>query len=430
MYQKLALLLGCVCLTACGASRATKENVAYAPAQEPAQAAEESVSISPPDEQEWRDSAEIGGSLAPPASSDFLVKPARLTETSGSVSATALRETAKPTQPPAQSDAPTETEPSRDPAEPQRLTPMVVYNGYLKLRVPRLLESVDQILKLTEQHAGYVESLTHKVVVVRIPARDFDAVLASFAALGDVLNRRISAHDVSAQFSDLSARLTIAELARQRLLILLEKVVDVDQRLAIMREIKRLTEQIESISSRLSTLRNLVDFFTITIELQPIMEDTDSDPSNAVLRSPFMWIRDLQAHATTLFEGNDDFALALPTEFVLFDESDEYRAQAADTSVIRADAIDNEPRGTSQFWLDAVIFEMVARGEVIQAQDTSGRMAYGVFRSQDIKPRYYLVALYAAGDDLYVLEAFFPNQAAFAAHGDNVIKSLATFEVK
>jgi hypothetical protein len=250
--------------------------------------------------------------------------------------------------------------------------------------------------------------------------------MRAFGDVGEILDRRVKALDVTAQFTDLGARLAVAKEARDRLLKLLKDMADVEERLRILQEVKRLSEQIESIESTLETLQNLVDFFTITIELEPVLDESAVE----VHRSPFPWVRDLVAHMPSITEGRDEISIDLPKGFVLFDKDDVYRAQAADTTTIRAGLVDNEPRGDSGFWSDAVRHEMEGRDEETVAEGTAGKLAYRVYRSRDVKPRYYLVGVHARGEDLYVVEVFYPSEESYKAFGPDVLKSLATFEVK
>lgn len=304
--------------------------------------------------------------------------------------------------------------------------PLVVYLGYLKLRVKRLLEAVDAITRSTEEAGGYIESLGARVVIVRIPATDFEEAMETFAALGDVLDRRVKALDVTAQFTDLRARLAVAKEARERLLKLLDQVKDVQERLRILQEVKRLTEQIESIESTLSTLQNLVDFFTITIELEPIL----SAGAAIEHRSPFGWVRALVAHDGTIQEGKGAVALTLPKDFVQFTDDDAWRAQAADTTTLRIGRVPNEPRGDAEFWADAVLHEMDGRDEELVEDGTAGLVTYRVFRNKDVQPRTYLVGVHVRGDDLWVVEAFYPTEDAFQRHHRAVTEALGTFHVK
>jgi|GEM_PF-3740473 len=299
----------------------------------------------------------------------------------------------------------------------------VVYLGYLKLRVKRRLPAIDAITKLTEDAGGYIQSLQRRVVILRIPADDFDEVMKRFAGVGEVLQRQVKALDVSRQFTDLGARLNVFIRSRERLLKLLQTIKDVEERLRIVQEVKRLSERIESIESTLATLRNLVSYYTITIELKPVV----AQRRRVVHRSPFVWVRRLQAHRTTIRKGNDHVKMTMPRGFVLFDEDDDWRAQAADTSILRAGKIANEPRGTAAFWMDAVAHELDGRDEAKQASGTSGGLHWAIFKNKDVRPRYWLVGVLEQGDELLVLEGFFPDEKAFKAHRDAVLKALPTF---
>jgi hypothetical protein len=302
---------------------------------------------------------------------------------------------------------------------------LIVYTGFLHLRVRRVLDTVDAITKETEQRGGYIESLSSEAIVVRVPSKDFDGVMAIFSGLGEVLDRNIKAQDVTEKFTDLGARLNVAKEARARLLALLATEKDVKERLTIVAEVKRLTEQIEGIESTLATLQNLVDFFTITIRLTPLLENSRT----ATYESPFAWIRALSPYETTLPDGKfDDFTLTPPKGFVLFDEDDEFHARSADTSVLRCAKIENEPLADNTFWGNAVQHEMAGRGEKLVESGKSGRMAFQVFVNDDIKPRYYLVAVATNEDDLFVAEIFFPNAEAFKLHRADAISALTSFQ--
>ena len=330
---------------------------------------------------------------------------------------------------PPSSRPPPPPKPRTEPREPKTealAKPLVVYLGYLKLRVKRLLEAVDAITAKVEALQGYIESLTQTVVVVRVPAGDFEAAMAAFAELGTVLARRVKALDVTEKFTDLRGRLVVARDTRDRLLALLEEVTDTKERLRILQEVKRLTEQIESIEARLRTLKNLVDYYTITLELESVVASTRA----VVHRSPFPWVRGLQAHLQTLGAGAGAVRLPVPDGFVFFDQADAWRAQAADTTVLRAGRVDNEPRGTSAWWSDAVRHEMVGRDEEEVEEGTAGGMAWRVFRNKDVQPRSWLVGVQAQGAHVFVVEAFFPNQAAFDRHRDAVVEGLQSFRVK
>ena len=310
-----------------------------------------------------------------------------------------------------------------DAAAPEQ--PMVIYQGYLKLRVRRVLEAVETITKLTDAAQGSIDSQSASVIIVRIPASDFEKVMNTFAGVGELLDRQIRALDVTEQFTDLQSRLDVARQTRERLLVLLAQVNDVEERLRIIQEVKRLTELIESVESTLATLENLVAYYTITIELVPILDEG----RQVAHVSPFPWIRWLTAHEATLSGGKDTFAVALPRGFVQFTQDESFRAQAADTTTLRAASIPNEPAGDAAFWIAAIEHEMDGRDEELVASDGAGILALRVFRNKDVQPRYYQLGVATEGDRLFVVEAFYPSEEAWHAHGGEVTAALASFRV-
>ncbi|MCP4676807.1 MAG: DUF4349 domain-containing protein [Deltaproteobacteria bacterium] len=422
MSKSIAILICLVFVTGCGGASYRESSYAEAPQAPPAEQAYGSVTaaetvmrrdeVYADDMGEFEDVERVEGAFAPPTSGagvKYKTKSTSSSPGSGDKHSAQKQVAGRGSEKP------------NDPA-----TPMVVYTGFLRLRVKRLLAAVDEVTKITEDRGGYIESLTKRVIVVRVPALDFDEVIAAFALIGELLERRIQALDVTERFTDLGARLAVAKDARERLLKLLEKVEDVEERLRILQEIKRLSEKIESIESTLATLKNLVDYFTITIELQPVLEESGAETH----RSPFQWVRGLTAHRTTIFDGADELNMKLPSDFVLFDEEDEYRAQAADTTVIRGGVVDNEPMGNNAYWSNAVHHEMEGRAEKLVEDGDSGPMTYRLYRSEDVQPRYYLVAIHTHEEDIYVVEVFYPSEDAYKAHHDAIKKTLATLRVK
>ncbi|MBM4343048.1 MAG: DUF4349 domain-containing protein [Deltaproteobacteria bacterium] len=325
-------------------------------------ASEADARPSPPPRPAGRPSPSPPRDYAPATPARDYAKKAYSSGPSGGQMAKSGRSYADP-QPQAQSARPGEVKGAKEVSQP-----MVVYFGYLRLRVRRQIESFDAITKLAQAAGGYVQSLSGQTIVVRVPATDFDAAMARFAAVGEMLDRRIKAVDVARQFTDTESRLQVAVQARARLLQLLERVKNTDERLQILQEIKRLTEMIETAEGTLATLRNLANFFTITIDVEPVV----ADGGHIVHRSPFGWIQALTAHLVTLVEGKKAVKMTMPKGFVHFDQDDVFRAQAADTSLLRVGRVKNEPRGDAAFWSQAVQHEMEGRDEELVDKRTVG----------------------------------------------------------
>jgi len=378
-----------VCLAACGASAPSMTS--YAPERETVATTAAPPGAPQDDHPSEADDLSLESSFGPPAPSG--AEPAPI---------------AKPSSGPVAA-----------PAE----QPVIVYSGYLRLRVKRLLEAIDAITTQAEKLGGYVESMTQDVVIVRVPVSTFEAALAHFEGLGTVLQREVKSLDVTARFTDTTARLAVAREARARLLAVLQATEDVQQRLRILEEVKRLSEQIETMESMLGTLRKLADLSTITLALSPVVAQS----AGVQHSSPFGWVRALLPHHATLPEGKSRIAFAVPRGFVLFEEDKSWRAQAADTSTLRAGVVQNEPRGDAAFWLAAIDHELVGRDEEPVIDGISGGLHWRIYRSRDALPRYYLIGVLVQEAEILVLEGFLPEPVAYDRHREAIVSALGGF---
>ena len=102
--------------------------------------------------------------------------------------------------------------------------------------------------------------------------------------LGEVANKVIETYDVSDTLRDQETRLRLAERSRERLYQLLERSSDVKERLAILHEIKRLTEEIEQVRLSLELLKNQIALSRITVELIP--RQPEGEPRRAGIPFP------------------------------------------------------------------------------------------------------------------------------------------------
>ncbi len=113
-----------------------------------------------------------------------------------------------------------------------------------------------------------------------------------------------------------------------------------------------------------------------------------------------------------------------------FDDDDSWRALAADTTILRVGRVENEPRGTSEWWSSALSHELVGRDETALEDGRAGSLSWAIYRNKDIQPRSWLLGVYTHGEDLFVVEAFFPNKDAFDRHREAVVGVLESFRPK
>lgn len=128
--------------------------------------------------------------------------------------------------------------------------------------------AIARFMTEAERVGGYVESRTDGVVAVRVPAERFQAIVAMVPALGRVLSESVRTQDVTSEWIDLDVRIRNAEVARERLLALLERATDMKDILAIEEQLRRVTTEIEQMKGQFKALEAQIAYSRITIDFQ------------------------------------------------------------------------------------------------------------------------------------------------------------------
>lgn len=290
-------------------------------------------------------------------------------------------------------------------AEPERR--LRVYSGYLELVVAEVERVRARIIESVGQMGGYVESTTADAMVVRVPASGFDAAMEGFSTLGEVRARSVESSDVTDSYADLERRMEIAKRTRARLYDLLEKTTDVDERVGILREIRRLTEEIEQLSSARSVLEGRITLSRITVRLVSRIDES----GQAGLPIPFPWIAGLSPLRASTRAAAQPVDFPVAPEYATFESGKRVRLEAADGTRLSLGAVANEPRGDTTFWKDALLFHLAGLYRSLEPVN-AGSLQGAVFLSKDIAPFSYLVAVSVRGEEILVAEAFFPNVQA------------------
>jgi len=298
-------------------------------------------------------------------------------------------------------------EPAVEPADRRR-----VYSGYCRLRVNEAEETKRRIADMAEESGGYVESVAATAVVVRVPAERFEQIFERILGLGDVEDKAIETYDVTEYFRDQETRLEVHRKTRERLYTLLEKTEDVEERLAILREIKRLTEEIERIERTLELLERQIAFSRITVSLIPRLPPGQADRSSI----PFGWIAGLDPLYPRLGAPTRPVSLELGEEFAVFEKAAAFRAESAEGTRVRLGATRNSPAGDTEFWRWALAYHLGPYFRKAEELDL-GLVRAVLFTSKDAKPYAYLVGVVAeeGGDilkEIVVVEVFFPDENA------------------
>jgi hypothetical protein len=199
--------------------------------------------------------------------------------TSGSISSeTGLQAPKAPPAPPSgnrNAKQPAEAAPKKEsPAQAKTQasdprSPILIYRADFTMSVYEVKKSLDEIEALARRVSGYLSRREDMSITIRIPASEFQAVVAELEKMGDVLNRNVVSEDVTAEYRDLEVQLMNLQALRNRFEKLLEKAQKVEEALQIERELGRITGEIERIKGRLKLLNDLAQYSTITVRFQP-----------------------------------------------------------------------------------------------------------------------------------------------------------------
>ncbi|MCC6545829.1 DUF4349 domain-containing protein [Candidatus Sumerlaeota bacterium] len=264
-----------------------------------------------------------------------------------------------------------------DPAKPGA-NRKIVYTAHLGLRVPNKRNAAELVRQVVVKRGGFVQNSTLDDITFRVKPDAFDATVAELETLGETITRNVNSNDITEQYTDVELRLETANSSRQRLLALLEKATATKDVIEIERDIRRLTEEIETMKGRLRVLSDQVDLATITVHLEE--KFLDQAPAPRRTSTPYAWMSETGIEQTlatvepeaslrrgSLFCGSKfrlskTDANALPDGFVMLEADREYfMAGTSEDFRLRARyfEIDRKQKAGMDFWRDALQNELV-----------------------------------------------------------------------
>lgn len=290
------------------------------------------------------------------------------------------------------------------PAQPQAR--MVHYNGEVTLRVTRAKETIERASHLAEAAGGYVERMTDTLVTLRIPVAKFREVYAAVLGLGDVVARSLRAQDITEAYAAIELRLDALRASRDRLIALLGKAQSEPEKLSLLQQIRRLTEEVDQLELQLKELAQLAAYSTLTLQLVP-RGAANRGPAAEELEA-FQWILKLDPFRREVAQTGRRLELQAPSGMVELDQDDSWRAESADGAVIWASRRENRPRGSAEFWLAAI------ERRLAPEYGSTQQLAYGGFKllrlvDQSERAYRYLVGVRVVEDELQLVEVYYPG---------------------
>jgi hypothetical protein len=142
---------------------------------------------------------------------------------------------------------------------------LILSKAELTIQTPHQDSLHRQLADRARALEGYVVESTKERTQVRIPAGELEGLLGEMETWGKVSSRTLTGEDQTDSFRDFRQELDNAEVARARLLTLLEETGDVEEKLRIEAEIQRISLEIDRLTSQLAELRHQLKFATVTL---------------------------------------------------------------------------------------------------------------------------------------------------------------------
>lgn len=160
----------------------------------------------------------------------------------------------------------------------------IVQSTSVDLGVNEVARSFQDIIRITETAGGFVASSAFSNqddqqiadLTVRVPADQYQSVLADIRGMGTVDQEGSDANDVTEEYTDLAARLRTLEATEQRYLELLGQATTINDILVVQDRLDGVRAQIEQVQGRTNLLDHLTDLATITVHIRPLAAAVDA----------------------------------------------------------------------------------------------------------------------------------------------------------
>lgn len=184
-------------------------------------------------------------------------------------------------------------------AGPTTRAPVIIYQGDLHMMTDEdaIPKTIDEVIDVAEGLGGHLAGRKDQSVQIKVPSASFREAMTKIEAIGGVVNRSVTADDVSEEFHDLEVRLGNLRSTRTRLQELLGKANGVQDMLTVERELERVALEIDRIEGRLEFLRTRASMSVISVALTPrpkvtpiVVVPPPSPAARAGIDLPIPWV--------------------------------------------------------------------------------------------------------------------------------------------
>ena len=283
--------------------------------------------------------------------------------------------------------------------------------------------ALTNIGKIIKRHDGYIDSVNGRTVILKVPSFNLHAAFEEIKGEGETVSEYMEAEDVTEDFYDLDGRIKLFIKSRARLSTLLEYERDIDKKLKILKEIKRIDDELERLKNLLSQLENRIKYSEITVDIVPYNE---YEPDRQI---PFRWIENLDPHNCSVKEVFRQLKIDLPEDFAVLGNKRYFHGETAGGTLIRIGSVRNIPEGDEDFWQNALLFYLKNHYDSAEKSD-SGNVKGVVFFPKGKNSFRYYAGTCIKGPLLYIVEVYYPDEESYESYKDRIDGSLETLRIK
>jgi len=247
---------------------------------------------------------------------------------------------------------------------------MVNYTGNISLESPAPEAVIDTVAQRAVAKGGSVNNRRNGFVSLQIPVAQFKEFFDYILTLGRVIDKNLYASDITDAYADNAARLRISENTLARLQELLKFAKTEKEKLALLKEIQKVSEQIEQAKLTEKELLRKAAFSTINLNVRN--EPPKIMPYSVNIKA-FEWFRQVP----NMQSLGKPIKLKVPQDFI---ETEDSRKRWSVASALNSEFIaferENNPQGTPQFWINAMhthfktIFNAEIKEDILRLQST------------------------------------------------------------
>ncbi|MHB8130569.1 MAG: DUF4349 domain-containing protein [Mobilitalea sp.] len=136
--------------------------------------------------------------------------------------------------------------------------------------------------KISGKPIYYNNEARYGSIVVRIPRDKVDEFVSVVEEEANVVNNQESTENVTLQYTDMESRKKSLEIEQERLFVLLEKAVTLENVITLESRLSEIRYELQSYETQLRTYDNLVEYSTVTLSIQevermtPVIEEKQS----------------------------------------------------------------------------------------------------------------------------------------------------------